>query len=166
MSSNPYSDNNQPSPYAFQTQTPGSYSSGDGYVKQIPVLGILHIVQAALELPMFLIMIAMSGIMIAAQNSPQMQQQMQQQPSGISLQILGIGYGVFGGVIALIAIMRLTAGVLLLMRRGRIFGIVMSIVGLVSVFTCYCGPTSLALSIYSLVVLIQPSVIESLKPKV
>ncbi len=153
MSSNPYSDNQQ-SPYAFQTQIPNP--SDEGYVKQIPVVGILNIVQASLEFLMFLMMVAMSAFMIGMQNSPQLQKV----PNAASMQFVGIGYAVLGAFIGVTAILRLTSGILILRKKGRIFSIVVSIIGLVSVFTCYCAPTSLALSIYSLVVLIQPSVME------
>jgi hypothetical protein len=153
MSFNPYSDNQPQSLNEFQSTTPNA--SEDGYLRQVPVLGVLNIVQASLELLMCLMLIGMSALMVAAQNSPKIQTT----PNAATIQIMGIGYGIFGAVVGLFAILRLTSGILILKRRGRIFSIVTSMIGLVSVFTCYCAPTSLAIAIYSLVVLIQPSVI-------
>lgn len=157
MSTNPYADNDQQSPYAFQTQIPNPID--DGYVKQLPVIGTLVIVQACLELLMFMMMVAMSALMIGMQNSPQMQKV----PNAPSMQFIGIGYAIFGALVGVTAILRLASGIMILRKKGRIYSIVVSIVGLASVFTCYCAPTSLALAIYSLVVLIQPSVIEQFK---
>jgi len=154
MSSNPYSDNELQSPNPFQTQI--TNPAEDGYVKQVPVLGILNIVQASLELMMFLLLLAMSAFMIVSQNSPQIKLS----KNLASMQMMGVAYGVIGAVVGITAILRLTSGILMLKKQGRVFSIIVSMIGLVSVFTCYCAPTSLALAIYSLVVLIQPSVIE------
>ncbi len=157
MSTNPYADQEVNSPYAFQSNT--AIAMDDGYVKQVPILGILNIVQASLELLMFFMLVAMTIFMISMQNSPQMQKV----PNAPSMQWIGVFYGFLAAAIGAIAAMRLASGILMLKKRGRVFSIVVSIVGLLSVFTCYCAPTSLALSIYSLVVLIQPSVMEDFR---
>ena len=154
MSSNPYSDNDPQSPYAFQSQAP--IGNGDGYIKQIPVLGILNIVQASLELMMCVMVIGIAVFMGTMQNDPKLQNI----PNAPPMQWIAIGYFIFGAVIGLIASLRLLAAIMILKKRGRIFSIVASILGLASVFTCYCSLTSIALCVYSLVVLIQPSVIE------
>lgn len=158
MSTNPYAENDLKSPYAFQSQIPSSL--GDGYVKQVPVIGILSIVQASLELLVCLTLVAMSAFMIAMQNSPQLQKT----PNAPSVFWMAILYGVLAAVIGIAAVLRLASGILLLKKKGRVFSIVVSVIGLASVFTCYCAPTSLALAIYSLVVLIQPSVMEAFNP--
>ena len=154
MSSNPYSDNDPQSPYAFQSQAP--IGNGDGYIKQIPVLGILNIVQASLELMMCVMVIGIAVFMGSMQNDPQIQKI----PNAPSMQWIAIGYFIFGAVIGVFATLRLVGGIMILKRRGRILSIVASVFGLASVFTCYCSLTSIALCVYSLVVLIQPSVIE------
>lgn len=158
MSANPYSDNDQANLHASPIRSAGL--SSDGYVKQVPLLGFLHLIQSVFELSMSLLIIVFSGFMISSQSLPQIQQKMW---NGLSPQVIGIGYGVLGGVIGLVAILRLTAGILLLKRRGRLIALSASIAGLASVLTCYCAPTSFALSIYSLVVLIQPSVMDEFK---
>ncbi len=154
MSSNPYSDNDPQSPYAFQSKAP--IGNGDGYIKQIPVLGILNIVQASLELMMCMMVIGIAVFMGSMQNDPKIQKI----PNAPPMQWIAIGYFIFGAAIGVIAALRLASGVMILKKRGRIFSIVASVLGLASVITCYCGPTSIALCVYSLVVLIQPSVIE------
>lgn len=154
MSSNPYSDNDPPSPYAFQSQAP--IGSSDGYIKQIPVVGILNIVQASLELMMCIMVISIAPFIGTMQNDPQFQNI----PNAPPMEWIAIGSFIFGAVVGVIATLRLVAGIMILKKRGRVFSIVVSVLGLASVFTCYCSITSIALCVYSLVVLIQPSVIE------
>ena len=154
MSSNPYSDNDPSSPYAFQSQAP--IGSSDPYIKQIPVVGILNLVQASLELMMCVMVIGIAIFMGTMQNDPKLQNI----PNAPPMQWIAIGYFIFGAVIGVIATLRLVAGIMILKKRGRVFSIVASILGLATVFTCYCSLTSIALCVYSLVVLIQPSVIE------
>ena len=154
MSSNPYSDNDPPSPNAFQSQAP--IGSSDPYIKQIPVVGILNLVQASLELMMCVMVIGIAIFMWTMQNDPKLQNI----PNAPPMQWIAIGYFIFGAVIGVIATLRLVAGIMILKKRGRVFSIVASILGLATVFTCYCSLTSIALCVYSLVVLIQPSVIE------
>lgn len=154
MSSNPYSDNDPQSPYAFQSQAP--IGNGDGYIKQIPVVGILNIVQASLELMMCIMVISIAPFIGTMQNDPQFQDI----PNAPPMEWIAIGSFIFGAVVGVIATLRLVAGIMILKKRGRVFSIVVSVLGLASVFTCYCSITSIALCVYSLVVLIQPSVIE------
>lgn len=154
MSSNPYSDNDPSGPHAFQSQAP--IGSSDAYNKQIPVLGVLNLVQASLELMMCMMVIGIAIFMGTMQNDPKLQNI----PNAPPMEWIAIGYFIFGAVIGVIATLRLVAGIMILKRRGRIFSIVASILGLATVFTCYCSLTSIALCVYSLVVLIQPSVME------
>ena len=154
MSSNPYSDNDPQSPYAFQSQAP--IGSSDGYIKQIPVVGILNLVQASLELMMCIMVISIAPFIGTMQNDPQFQNI----PNAPPMEWIAIGSFIFGAVVGVIATLRLVAGIMILKKRGRVFSIVVSVLGLASVFTCYCSITSIALCVYSLVVLIQPSVIE------
>ncbi len=154
MSTNPYSDNNQPSPYSFQSQIPYG-DGGDSYKKQLPVIGILTIVQASLELIMG-VMLGFAAVMMGVmQNDPKLMNQ----PNMPPIFWMAVAYGVVASAIGIISLLRLTSGIMILRRRGRMFSIVMSILGLVTVFTCYCSLTSIGLCVYSLIVLIQPSVI-------
>jgi hypothetical protein len=153
MSNNPFSDNQQ-SPYAFQSQVP--IGGDDSYVKQLPVVGILSIVQASLEL-LVAAMLAFAAVMAGVvQNNPRLTNQ----PNLPPMFWIIVGYGIIGSAVGVVALLRLASGIMILRRRGRMFSIVVSILGLATVFTCYCSLTSVGLCVYSLVVLIQPSVIE------
>lgn len=152
MSSNPYSDNDQ-SPYAFQSQYPSG--SGESYVKQLPIVGILTLVQATLEIMMSVFVVVIGVWMGFMQDNPEFQKM----PNPPNMQIISIGYSIFGGFLGVMALLRLTSGIMILRKRGRMFSIVASVLGLASVFTCYCSLTSIGLCVYSLIVLVQPSVI-------
>ena len=153
MSSNPYSDSNQDSPYAFQSQLPSG--NEEAYVKQLPVIGILTLVQASLELMMSGMLVVVGVMMGFMQNNPEFQKI----PNSPNMQFFSIGYSIFGAFIGVMALLRLISGIMILRKRGRMYSIVVSVLGLVSVFTCYCSLTSVGLCVYSLIVLIQPSVI-------
>ena len=157
MSSNPFSDNSHQSPYAFQSQVPygDGGGGGDSYNKQLPVIGILTIVQASLELLVGVLLAFAAVMMGIMQNNPNLMRQ----PNAPPMFWMTVGYGVVASVIGIVALIRLTSGIMILRRRGRMFSIVISILGLVTVFTCYCSLTSIGLCVYSLIVLIQPSVI-------
>ena len=162
MSSNPYSDNDPQSPYEFQSQTPNAFPSqnptgiSDAYVKQIPVVGILNLVQAVLELIVCVILIGVAVMIPFMQNDPKFKNI----PNAPPMAWIAIGYAIFGALLGVMALLRLAAGTMILRKRGRIFSIVASVLGLASVFTCYCSLTSIALCIYSLIILVQPSVME------
>ncbi len=62
-----------------------------------------------------------------------------------------------------IALLQLVAGIRNLGLRNRKLGIVALCSGMLTVFTFYCAPTSIALAIYGLIVLLHPSVQEAFK---
>jgi drug/metabolite transporter (DMT)-like permease len=157
MSSNPYSDNQPVNPYSIDQLGPGGPQPGDGYVKQISLVGILNIVQASLELLMALMLGGIAIFMGTMATDPKFIEQMDK--SNVSAQFMTGIYIVIGVVVGLVALVRLVAGIMTLRRRGRILAIVSSIIGLCTVFTCYCSLTSVAIAVYTLVVLVQPSVI-------
>ena len=63
-----------------------------------------------------------------------------------------IALSVGGLAAALIGMLRMAAGGLNLVSRGRKFGLVVSSAGLVSALTCLCLPTSVALCVYGWIV--------------
>ncbi|MEQ1830006.1 MAG: hypothetical protein ABL921_28850 [Pirellula sp.] len=154
MSSNPFSDVSPANPYS-----PNNFNAPpeqDGYTKQIPIIGILNIVQACLELFAGVGLGGMAVFMGTMSTDPKFAEALEK--GNVSPQFLVWVYLGIGSVIAIIGAMRLVSGIMTLRRRGRIFSIVASIVGLGTVFTCYCAPSAIALAVYTLVVLIQPSV--------
>jgi hypothetical protein len=121
---------------------------------QIRVVAILLIVHGALLLIMGGFLIAISIVMpsmIAAQ-----QQKMQQAPNGPSpaqLQnILFATYMGMGSAGIVPGIIQIIAGIRNFRLHGRIFGIVALVAGVLSIGTCYCAPTSVALMVYGLII--------------
>lgn len=51
-----------------------------------------------------------------------------------------------------------SAGIQNFRYRRRVLGIVSQVCGLASMFGCYCGPTSIMLLIYGLIVYLNPAV--------
>jgi ABC-type branched-subunit amino acid transport system permease subunit len=155
MSSNPFSEIPNTNPYS--SSTPEMSGLPDGYVKQLPIIGILNIVQASLELVMGIGLGGVGIFMSAMSNDPKFTEELSK--SNLSPQVFTWIYIGIGIAISLLGLMRLVSGIMTLRKRGRVFSLVTSILGLATVFTCYCAPTAIALAVYTLVVLIQPSVI-------
>lgn len=156
--SNPYASN---SPYASTSQqSPQSmpFYETDAYVKQLPVVGTLVIVQGVLEGLMAVMGIVMVVAMGLLSGQAQFQKEMQNVGPGASPVFLIIVYGAIAVVMSVIAIVRIASGVMILRRKNRMFAIVSTILCIGSVFTCYCGPTSIAICVYALIILLHPTV--------
>ena len=84
------------------------------------------------------------------------QQKMPPQPNGPSLQQMQyLLVAVYGGMAAagiIPGLFQITAGIANLRLKGRTFGIVALVAGMLSVGTCYCTPTAVALLVYGLIV--------------
>lgn len=154
MSTNPYA---APSAYASSDLPP--FRGEDGYVKQIPIVGIFMIVEGALELICGIFLVGVSIVMpTVLMSDPNFQKQMDPnmpvRPESILFwTYLGMGIG------PLIAgLLRTISGIYVLQRRGRTFAIVANCIGFISFTGCYCIPTGFGASIYSLIILFQGSV--------
>lgn len=125
-------------------------ASGPGLINQLGVLGVLLIVQAVLELLLGLMLVGTGAMFYFVADVKKM---------------LGPGFGAAvaagGAFIVVIACLRLAAGVATLSGQGRMFAIVVLLFGLATVPTTYCAPTSIALAIYGLWVLVNEAVIEA-----
>lgn len=66
--------------------------------------------------------------------------------------ILLVVYGGLGMLVLTGAFLQISAGIFNLNLKKRMLGIVAVSVGTLSIFTCYCAPTSLALLIYCLII--------------
>ena len=165
-SENPFAAPNQsnPGPPIYGNRPPGHGQPGRGYVNQILILSIMTIVQGALLILMGAGCI-FYGIFIrkmTAMMPPEDQARMQAE-SGPALEIfsaVGIGLGV---IILIIAIMHFIAGIRNLNYRGRIFTVVTWLLGLLASFTCYCGPTSVGLAVWGMIVFLNPAVASAFK---
>jgi len=136
----------------------GGYQGGpteDPFVKQVPVIGILTMVQGGLELLMGLFLLGMAGVMtfvMLADQGPG-------QPPVEAAWIIGGVYGVLGlGVLGL-GSLRLYAGYCVFKFQRRLLAIITNCLGFGTLITCYCAPTALGIGIYGLIVLLQPAVI-------
>ncbi len=157
----PKSDNPYAAPISAQAYNPGGqYGSvpHDSFPNQVPVIGILMIVQGVLELLLGLFMFGMAGFfpVIMAMDRGMGPGQ---GPGAPPVWIISIVYVVFGLAISIPGILRIYAGYNVYRFRRRILAIVANCLGFVSLITCYCAPTAIALGVYSLIVLLQPSVV-------
>ena len=77
--------------------------------------------------------------------------------------ILTIVYG--GAAIAALAaaLLHVVAGLRNYRFRGRILGIVALAAGMVTLFTCYCLPTAVALGVYGLIVYLNGEVSDAFR---
>ncbi|MCI0458139.1 MAG: hypothetical protein L0Z62_14340 [Gemmataceae bacterium] len=123
---------------------------------QIPVVAILMIVQGTLELLMAAL------LYFGAFFVPALFGQMQQNPAfgpgarpedlEAMRTILPLVYGSMGTAALIAGVLHLVAGIRNLSYRGRTLGLVALFLGLVSIGTCYCAPTTIGLTIYGLIV--------------
>ena len=149
-------------PFAAPRATlgPGGGPVGDptqrGLVRHVLPVAILMIVQGAVELLFAIVMLA-AAVMVpmmmpddfgAAEGPP------------VPLKWIMLGtYGVMGLGGLVPGVLHVVGGIFGLRYKRRMLGVVALAVGMASVFTCYCGPTAIALGIYGLVTYLNPSVI-------
>jgi hypothetical protein len=158
--SNPFA-----TPYVTQAYNPGGgYPGGpaeDPFVKQVPVVGILTMVQGGLELLMGIFLIAMAFLMSVVMINDRGPGRPPDEVAWIVGGVYGLlGLGVFG-----LGSLRLYAGYCVFKFRRRILAIVTGCLGFATLITCYCAPTALGIGIYSLIVLLQPAVIAAFDQK-
>jgi hypothetical protein len=124
-------------------------------VRHVPIVAILMIIQGALEALMGLGLVAMCAFvpmliqMEAEQGGPP-----EAPPTWL---LIGI-YGGMGLVALVAAILHIFAGIRNYKFRGRVFGLVALGGGMVTVITCYCAPTAIALGVYGLITYLNPEV--------
>ena len=132
---------------------------GRGYVNQIPILAIMTIVHGVL-LSLMGIMFAGYGILIASMLA---MEAINLPPNPKPLQIIAVTAISIGVPVIIIAIMQIVAGIRNLKYRGRIFTLATWLLGLLASFTCYCGPTSVGLAIWGMIVFLNPAVAAAFK---
>ena len=127
-------------------------------VRHVPVVAVLMMVQGGLELLMGLGLVAMGGFLPVMMRMDEMQGGADgPPPEMIGWMMLGIYGGL--GLLALVAAgLHLFAGLRNYRFRSRTLGLVALAGGMVTVFTCYCAPTSIALGVYGLVTYLNPEV--------
>lgn len=158
---NPFRDNPYASPELQSDLGPGGpmqpYAPvpGQGMVRHVPVVAILMIVQGALETIMGLGLVGM-GVFVplmmqtqAGQDGPP--------PEEMTWFLLAV-YGGMGLVTLVAAMLHIFGGVRNYRFRGRVLGLVALGGGMVTVITCYCAPTAIALGVYGLITYLNPEV--------
>jgi hypothetical protein len=131
-------------------------------VNQVPVIGILMIVNGALCALYGVLLIFIGPFLSsifefqAGQMPPQAQPQMQQAQQ--MFQIVSVVYIVLGSVVALAGVMNIAGGISAIRYRSRGFVITALFFNILPLFTCYCLPTSLGLMIWGLIVMFQADV--------
>lgn len=134
----------------------GDPAPSRGLVRHVMPVAILMIIQGALE-TMFAILVLTAAVVL-----PRVLADVdnEQAPAGVRW-LMMIAYGVMGAGGLLAGILHLAGGISGLMFRRRMLGVVALAAGMASIFTCYCGPTAIALGIYGLITYLNPAVISA-----
>jgi hypothetical protein len=148
-------------PYAVQgagNMPPGSPSArsrlSPGILSQIRVVAILMIVHGTLLLFLgggLVLLGALFPTMMTAQSGTMKVNTGELSKEQFSWLLL-IVYGGLGLLVSAVAFLQIVAGIYNLALKKRMLGIVAVSVGTLSILTCYCAPTSLALLVYCLVI--------------
>lgn len=152
-------------PFAAPTQSPsfpqghGKRQPGRGYVRQIPILATMTIVQGALLLVMGIFCAGYGIVIVTMMRTGNMPMP----PDAPPMEIVSIGLIGVGILVLIIAIMHIIAGIRNLKYRGRGFTMVTWMLGLLASCTCYCAPTSVGLAIWGLIVFLNPAVVLAFK---
>jgi hypothetical protein len=159
---NPYAVNIAPTGIVTEENLRLALGQTRGMIGQIPILGVLMIVHGVVDLLMAIICggyaIFLPDFMrqVQAQAVKQGGQATPMPPEAMFWMTFGFG---FVAVLALVVgVLTIYSGINVMRFRGRMTAIVSLGMGLAMIATCYCFPTSLALSIYGLITLLNPSV--------
>ncbi len=133
-----------------------------GMVGQVPILGVLMIIQGA-----FVVILGIGVALLAMVMPAMIMQQMQNNPGlqgngPAPVTMTRFMLAIYGGIsiaLLLIGISGILAGLRVFQFQRRVFGIISLSVGLGTIVGCYCFPTALALMIYGLIVLVNQPVI-------
>ncbi len=157
---NPYESpqgaNVPPAAPSITQGSPGGRLGDASMVRQVKIVCILSLVQAGIEILMGVMLLFMGPLLsnfvgAAAKNDPN-------PPPEEFLSLISTFYMVMGLVAIIVAVVRIPAAVLNLSYKARGLGIASAIVGVAAVFSGYCGLTAIGLTVYGLVVLLNPDV--------
>jgi hypothetical protein len=130
--------------------------SGQTMLTQLTVVGILQIVQGALETFMAASLIIMAFVMptMMAQAN-----QTTQTPLPANFMFgLTMYYGIAGSATLIFGLLRIVAGAMSFWFRGRLLIFISLFGGLVSCSTIYCSLFSIAIAVYGTIVLMHPGI--------
>jgi len=147
-------------PKQFQDQPAYAPTAANdyGWVSQIRIFAILNAVQGILEIPMGLFL---SGLGVAMPALQRLQKNNNPGPVGETesmILFITVLYVAIGIPLLISGILRVAAAWQNYRFRGRILSLVSIIVGMATLFSCYCAPTALALLVYGLILHLNPAV--------
>ncbi|WP_146598379.1 hypothetical protein [Novipirellula aureliae] len=162
MPTNPYSPTVQPPRIPGDGTIDIANLHSRGLVGQVQILGVLMIVQGVFILLMGGAITFYASLMpmvfreIRADAAQSGNANAMPPEADTWFLVLGV---IAGLVMIAIAVFTIICGVRTLRFRGRVMSIVMLCVGMVTMLTCYCLPTQIALSIYGMIVLFNRPVV-------
>jgi len=168
--SNPFSDN----PYATPPMTGdvpaiGPYpvapgATGRGMTRHVPVVSILMMVQGGLEILAGLGLVGMGVFMMVMMRMEEFRDRgagpPDMPPEALGWLMLAM-YGGMGLIALLAGGLHLFAGLRNYRFRSRTLGFVALAGGLVTMFTCYCAPSAIALGVYGLITYMSAEVAQA-----
>ena len=127
------------------------------YVAQVPFLGIAMMIHGAITLGVAVMMTLYGGFLAAAfQDLPEGGDD---PASALLLPELLVGSMLGIGLVHVLpGLLQIIAGWQVRSYRGRVFGVLALATGLVTVISCYCAPTSIAMLLWGAVVLFSGDV--------
>src|SRR5262245_35836563 len=126
---------------------PGMVSTDRGLIDQVRIVSVLLLIQGGLEL-----LFALCGGAFIALTF------LGPEKEFAAMRGLGIVFAVFSVTALVTGTLRIVAGFLNLQFRGRRLGLVALAAGLLTVFTVYCAPSAIAVTIYGLIVYVNEPV--------
>lgn len=134
---------------------------GGGRAQHLPLLSILSIIHGAVlvaaSIFYTLVYAGVGSMMFVSPPAPPPGGGEQPPPELFGGIMFGIAI-VYGFLHFIPGLLQIVAGVRMRKRRGRVFAIVAFASGVLTVLGCYCMPTAIALMIFGLVVMLDPSV--------
>lgn len=121
-------------------------------VGQVKIVGILMMVNGLTVALMGAIYAVMGSVMMGIAPPP---------PAGGGgppPELFLIIYGTIGAAVLLVGVLNIIAGYRVMTMRNRVLGLVALFTNVVTLMTCYCAPTAIAMMVYGLIVLFQSDV--------
>ena len=133
---------------------------GRGYVKQVPVIASLMIAQGVLLLILAIVCVGyaflfsnMDSFLPPDEQQPEMAEQM--------MSVFSIACIVLSVAAGILSILHFVAAYFGFNYKHRVFGIATMILGLTTILTVYCAPTSIGLAVYGLIIFFNPAVVRA-----
>jgi len=131
-------------------------------VRQVLVVSILMIIHGVMLAVMGLYLaVAGPTFLSAFGQAMQAQQNVPEKDKAAVASMGSIGAGVLivlGVVVLLVGLLHIVGGIRCLRFRGRVLALLALFANILPLFTCYCAPTSIAMTVYGLIVLFNGDV--------